>query len=204
MKNLIAQCAERSLSCEWTIISSNQKHEIAPPRAKNITQVEQCSKETIDNVLRASDILILPSRVEGFAIVVAEAIRMGVVPVLSDLLVFKAHPFLNDSNSFQYSPDQVALFVEAISELDTDRNRLFSMQQQSFRDSAKMLAPHEIASLFTARITLSKPHQTMPRRELCSRLDQSFLPNFLVVAIRTFKQKMKSFNFVAGNVEKAT
>ena len=200
VKNLIAQCAERSLSCEWTIISSNQKHEIAPPRAKNITQVEQCSKETIDNVLRASDILILPSRVEGFAIVVAEAMRMGVVPVLSDLLVFKAHPFLNDSNSFQYSPDQVALFVEAISELDTDRNRLFSMQQQSFRDSAKMLAPHEIASLFTARIALSKPHQAMPRRELCSRLDQSFLPNFLVIAIRTLKQKIKSFNFVAGNV----
>jgi hypothetical protein len=30
------------------------------------------------------------------------------------------------------------------------------------------------------------------------------LPNFLVIAIRTLKQKMKSFNFVVGNVEKAT
>ena len=58
------------------------------------------------------------------------------------------------------------------------RNQLYLMQQRAFRDSAKMLAPHEIASLFTARITLSKPHQTMPRRELCSRLDQRFLPNF--------------------------
>ncbi|OUT63780.1 MAG: hypothetical protein CBB70_13395 [Planctomycetaceae bacterium TMED10] len=204
VKDSIAQCAEKSLPCEWTIISSNQKHEIAPPRAKNITQIEQCSKATIDNVLRESDVFILPSRVEGFAIVVAEAMRMGVVPVLSDLMVFKAHPFLNDSNSFQYSPDQVALFVEAISELDADRNQLYLMQQRAFRDSAKMLAPDEIASLFTARITLSKPHQTMPRRELCSRLDQSFLPNFLVVAIRTLKQRMKSFNPAVGNIEKAT
>ena len=115
-------------------------------------------------------------------------------------MVFKAHPFLNDSNSFQYSPDQVALFVEAISELDADRNQLYLMQQRAFRDSAKMLAPHEIASLFTTCITMSKRHRTMPRRELCSRLDQSFLPNFLVIKIRTLKQTMKSFNFAASNV----
>ena len=119
---------------------------------------------------------------------------------LSDLMVFKAHPFLNDSNSFQYSPDQVALFVEAISELDADRNQLYLMQQRAFRDSAKMLAPHEIASLFTTCITMSKRHRTMPRRELCSRLDQSFLPDFLVIKIRTLKQTMKSFNFAASNV----
>ena len=200
VKDSIAQCSARSLPCEWTIISSNQKHEIAPPRDKNVTQIEQCSKAKIDDVLRESDVFILPSRAEGFGIVVAEAMRMGVVPVLSDLKVFKANPLLNESNSFQFTPDQVELFVDAISKLNADRNRLFLMQRQAFRDSAKMLAPHEIASLFTARIALSKPHQAMPRRELCSRLDQSFLPNFLVIAIRTLKQKIKSFNFVAGNV----
>ncbi len=81
VKNLIARCAEKGLPCEWTIISSNQNHEIAPPRAKNITQVEQCSKATIDNVFRESDILILPSRAEGFPLVVVEAMRMGVVPI---------------------------------------------------------------------------------------------------------------------------
>ena len=119
-----------------------------PQEPKTSRRSNSAQKQTIDNVLRESDILILPSRVEGFAIVVAEAMRMGVVPVLSDLLVFKAHPFLNDSNSFQYSPDQVELFISAIAKLNADRNRLFLMQQQSFRDSAKMLAPHEIASLF--------------------------------------------------------
>ena len=80
------------------------------------------------------------------------------------------------------------------------RNRLYLMQQRAFRDSATMLAPHKIASLFTTRITMSKRHRTMPRRELCSRLDQSFLPNFLVITIRTLMKKMKSFNFATGNV----
>jgi len=56
-------------------------------------------------------------------------------------------------NSFQFAPEKVALFVEAISELDADRNQLHLMQQRAFRDSDKMLAPHEIVSLFTERIT---------------------------------------------------
>ncbi len=200
VKDAIAQCSARSLPCEWTIISSNNRHEIAPPRDKNVAQIEQCSKAKIDDILRESDIFILPSRAEGFGIVVAEAMRMGAVPILSDLKVFKANPILNESNSFQVAPNQVELFIGAIAKLNADRNRLFSMQQQAFRDSAKMLAPHEIASLFTARIALSKPHQAMPRRELCSRLDQRFLPNFLVITIRTLKQKMTSSNFVVGNV----
>ena len=200
VKDSIAQCSAKSFPCDWTIISSNTKHEIAPPRDKNVTQIEQCAKATIDNVLRESDILILPSRAEGFPLVVVEAMQRGAVPILSDLKVFKANPLLNESNSFQFTPDQVELFVNAISKLNADRSRLFLMQQQALSDSKKMLAPHEIIARFTTRLALSKPHQTMPRRELCSRLDQRFLPNFLVIAIRTLKQKMTSSNFVVGNV----
>jgi len=88
--------------------------------------LDQCSfmgQRKIDEVaatLKQSDVLIHPTRVEGFGLTIIEAMAAGVVPVVTRLQGITDDIIEDDVNGFLIEPNDVAGFAKRISELLLD------------------------------------------------------------------------------------
>lgn len=80
-------------------------------------------KDNIDYYLRAADIFVLPSDIEGFPLSVLEAMAVGVAPICSSV---GALPDIieNDLNGYLVKPGCVDQIVECILKLGNDRRKL--------------------------------------------------------------------------------
>ena len=83
----------------------------------------------VADIFRKSSIFILPTRIEGFGLAIAEAMMCGAVPVVTWLKDVTDQLVDNGSSGFLIEQDDVAGFVGAISMLLADDNLLHSMSE---------------------------------------------------------------------------
>ena len=86
----------------------------------------------VPDLMRASDILVLPSIEEGFGLVVAEAMASGAVPLISDACTeICTHMY----NGLVHRVGDVATLTEHISLLDRDRTLLARLRAAAIESS---------------------------------------------------------------------
>lgn len=89
------------------------------------------SSENVPNLFSESDILLLPTRVEGFGLVIAEAMACGTVPVVSRLDGITDHIVEDGKSGMLVAVDDVEGYANAIIGLAKDSNRLASFSRNA-------------------------------------------------------------------------
>ena len=106
----------------------------------------------VSEILRNTDIFLLPTRIEGFGISIVEAMMSGAVPIVSRLNGVTDNIVEDGRNGFLVEPDDVQGFAHAIVYLACQRGGLKSMSKAAHAtaidkfSSARMISSYE--SLF--------------------------------------------------------
>ena len=178
----------------WTVIGSGPEEQQVRQQWR-APQVRWSGLVPHAEVLAAyadHDVLVFPSRAEGFPLAVLEAMAAGVVPVSSDLAGVRemVEPGVN---GFLSPVDDVAGFAAAIQTLAADRTALTRMS----RAAAERVAVHfdvrertaAYHDLFTRYREVRRPRPHDVRMPYGSRLDRPWIPNAAVKAVRTFVRR---------------
>lgn len=96
---------------------------------KNCTFTGPLSPEGVAGILGDSDIFLLPTRIEGFGLVIAEAMMSGVVPVVSRLAGITDTIVTHNETGMLVEVDYVEGFSSAILELLSNMDNLALMRQ---------------------------------------------------------------------------
>lgn len=102
---------------------------------KRILMQGATTLEETAKIMRASHILLLPTNLEGFGMVIVEAMMCGLVPVASRLRGITDQIVDHAETGFLVAPGDVAGFAEAIKTIHKDEN-LFRVMSQKARTVA--------------------------------------------------------------------
>jgi glycosyltransferase involved in cell wall biosynthesis len=152
-------------------------------QAANISFYEAGSSSEITELCLQKDILVLPTKFEGFPVAMVEAMSAGCVPIVSDLpggiRELGAH-----QRAIICTMDDNAAFAAAIMELNNNRHLL----QQMGTRCREYIEQHHNAELQTAKyqqlfkekaMSPGAPRHHQVNNPIGSRLDQPFIPNWI-------------------------
>jgi glycosyltransferase involved in cell wall biosynthesis len=157
--------------------------------APGVTFTGTLSRAATVDLLADHDVFVLPTRYEGFPLALMETLGAGTVPVVSDVLSGVPDLVENDVTGLRPPVGDVEAFAAAIEQLSKDRASLERMSangrrlietQYDIRDRA---AAYE--ALFARYAELYKPLSPEATLQYGSRLDQPWIPNAIVRAVRS-------------------
>lgn len=96
-----------------------------------------CSHHRVEEVLSAQNILVLPSNYESIGHVLQEAQMMGVVPIASHLETSTGYVISDRDNGRLCTTGKADDFIEAIAELDRDRDEMKRLSENGRRNVRK-------------------------------------------------------------------
>ena len=113
-------------------LESELKKEFAKKQIdSNIEFMGVMPHEEVRKVLAHSDILLFPTRVEAFGLVIAEAMMEGAVPIVTLLPGITDATVENSRTGFLIKKDNIDAFAQRIVELGKDVNLLIEMSNAS-------------------------------------------------------------------------
>jgi len=180
----------RGVQSRWTIVGSGRDEDTvrARWRSSRVHWTGLLPNCEALRLYREHDVLVLPTRIEGFPVSLLEAMAAGVVPVVTDLpggiqqvvqpgVTGHLHPY-SDVNGFAAS----------IAGLHRDRVKLDQMSkaarqivQEGFDIRQRVCGYQE---LFARWRELRRPRPMRLTMTRGNRLDQAWIPNWLVRMIR--------------------
>lgn len=193
-----AELERRGISVQWTIIGDGPDRDEFQRRWKNrsrVTMLGHRSQEESLSALLSHDVFVLPTRMEGFPVALMEAMAAGLVPVVSDI-ESGVPEIVDESTGFRPPVADIHGFANSIASLHADRNRLEAMGAAArTRMAAEFDLRERVAdyqSLFARYRELRRPRLATMKPPYGSRLDQPWLPNAVVTAVRSFGTARKT------------
>ena len=183
---------ERDVGVTWTIQGTGPDESSMRAAWSDRPDVRWTGMQPMTDVLAlygSHDVLVMPSRGEGLPVALLEAGAAGVVPVVSDLPSGIPEVVTPGVTGFRPASGDVAGFAGAIERLANDRPSLEAMSgavrtrvAERF-DAARCTAAYQ--ALFARWQELKRPRPRVTKLAYGSRLDQPWMPNSVVKALRT-------------------
>jgi len=111
------------------------------------------SPDQTAEIMRTSHVLVLPTNIEGFGIVIVEAMMCGVVPVVSCLPGITDQLVQQDETGFLVPPKDVNGFVEAVKKIHGNNNRLHAMSLNAFKVAAEKFSHETMVDRYESLFT---------------------------------------------------
>ncbi len=183
---------EREVPVDWLIMGRGPDTALLREQWAGEKQVRFYSPDSNAEVLEAlasRDVLVFPTRFEGFPVSLLEAMSAGLVPVASNLPGGLRELVVPGENGFLCQPGDVEAFAAHISWLHHHRTELETMSRHAAdlvnsRYNAGVQSP--VYQDFFARVAAdpAAPRHHRKREKIGSRLDQPWLPNALTRLLR--------------------
>ena len=182
---------QRGVCVEWTVVGDGPSGEQLR-REWQSPAVKWLGERPGDETLRlyaGHDVLVLPTRAEGLSVVLMEAGAAGVVPIVSDLESGTREVVReNGVEGYRAAVGDIAGFADAIASLDSDRQRLEAMSK-SIRKNVEQnfdirACARRYDDLYARWREWKRPRPAHPKLQYGSRLDQPWIPNPIVRALR--------------------
>jgi glycosyltransferase involved in cell wall biosynthesis len=185
---------EKGIPVSWTVVGDGPLKETLKEhagQADNINMVGFVTNEELHHLYHRQDVLFFPSKIEGLPVTIIEAMKTGLVPVVSDIPGGIREVVMPGRSGFLCNPEDANTFVEKIDLLHYDRSLLARLSAAAieFANSRFDLEKNSTRyyEVITGRET-SKPGKTFVR--VGSRLDRAWVHNGVVKMYRKLKRNM--------------
>jgi glycosyltransferase involved in cell wall biosynthesis len=131
---------------------------------KNLTITGKVFPEKVADILKCSDVFLLPTRIEGFGLVIAEAMMSGVVPVVSRLAGITDTIATNNETGMLVEVDDVEGFSFAIIELLSNPDRLSSMMHAAQKVAQEKFTIQRMINDYERLFAEEDNRPTLPKR----------------------------------------
>ena len=178
----------------WTVVGwGGEEHPVKQglQSLQNLTYYPQLENEEVLKQLELQDVFVLPSYNEGLPVALVEAMKAGLVPLISNWENATDELVVTGESGVYIKIGDAEGYAKAIMELNDNRGLLDKMSEQAvgkanqyFDPSKNTTAIEDIILDLGARKIKTK----RPEKSYGSRLDHPFLPNNLVTVLRKFFQ----------------
>ncbi|MGA7159392.1 MAG: glycosyltransferase family 4 protein [Bacteroidota bacterium] len=111
------------------------------------------STDQTAELMRTSHVLLLPTNIEGFGIVIVEAMMCGVVPVVSRLNGITDQLVQQDKTGLLVSPKDVNGFAEAVKKIHDDNNLYQTMSINARKMASERFSHERMADRYESLFT---------------------------------------------------
>jgi len=186
---------ESNSNVHWHVVGS-----VAEPANENITWDEHVTvrhygdmlNDAVLELLKSMQILILPSVAEGMPVIIIEAMKAGVIPLVNNIDGGIQELVIDDKTGYKIENNSIAGYVEKINSLSTDKSQRIKMSYNSVIMANELFDPvintiaieNKIVEMFA---TPNKNKAAV--KTYGSRLDEQWVPNYVVNTIRKISKK---------------
>lgn len=181
---------QNTVNVSWTIIGGGlSKQEVfnLMGNVNNISFYQGLTNEEVIELLPHHDIFILPSLQEGFPVAVVEAMKAGLVPIITDWDGATSELVKHGKTGFYIEPGNAENYANAIGQLNTDRALLTEMSVAASQKANELFDPYvntqNIESVLVNAAQKSKTPKSAEKK-YGSRLDQPWLPSSITAILR--------------------
>jgi glycosyltransferase involved in cell wall biosynthesis len=148
----------------------------------NISNIE------VQKIISKCNVILMPSTGEGLPVALVEAMRMGCVPICSNISDGFPEVVTNGKTGYLLDVKNIDSFVSTIKELYHNRDVLNRMSEQAMIKINELFNPYTNIEVFTEMIENIANHNSVKTisnwKNDLGRLDRSFIPNWLIRIIR--------------------
>ena len=177
---------------EWTMLGKGPESDNFKKQWGEKTNVKFLTPESANSLaelLSEQDILVFPSRFEGFHVAVLESMSVGCVPIVSNLAGGIQQVVLDGVTGFKCHVGDIKAFSEMIINLHGNRELLFKMQLACMdlveQDYNIVNQAPKYQNLFCLLASdTNQPKHFGVNNKIGSRLDNRYIPDWLTQIIR--------------------
>jgi glycosyltransferase involved in cell wall biosynthesis len=122
------------------------------------------NREKVAAILRDSDILLLPTRIEGFGLSIAEAMMSGAVPIVSRIKGVTDDIVSDGITGLLIEPDDTKGFADAIAGLLKNPEKLISMSKAARETAMDRYSAATMLDAYEKLFAEDDDKMAMPRR----------------------------------------
>lgn len=175
---------------QWTILGKGPETEALKQQWSRETNVifDTPANDQLYQVLTHQDILVFPTKFEGFPVALVEAMSLGCIPVVSNL-PGGIRELVNEQTGYKCELDNNAAFADAILKLHNNRRELEEKSRTAFAIARSrhdaIVQTKAYQQLFRGiALESSTPNHHNETGSIGSRLDRRWIPNFVTKTIR--------------------
>ena len=178
----------------WHIIGKEDPDTVSPEWNENI-RVSFYGNRTNSEVLELlpqMKVILLPSLAEGMPVVLIEAMKAGVIPIVNDLPGGIQELIFDGQTGYKIPGNHITGYIEKIKELMNSNKETLTMQKESMKLAHSFFNPQDNTRKIEDSIVgmLEKnPKSKMAEKVYGSRLDNRYFPNFMTTFFRSNKKK---------------
>lgn len=181
---------EKGIGVYWTIIGNGiEKEEVEKVMGHQNKRslFSSLSNEEVINLLPQHDIFILPSLKEGFPVAVVEAMKAGLVPLVTNWDGATEELIVERETGFYFAIGDVDGYVAAISVLNSDRKLLHQITVNAIKKANELFDPFTNTKAIEEVVVQAYSSDKKIKKSFRvygSRLDREWLPNLITKTIR--------------------
>jgi glycosyltransferase involved in cell wall biosynthesis len=160
--------------------------------AHEITVFPFLPNDALIRMFPEMDIFLLPSIKEGFPVTLVEAMKAGVVPLVTNWGGAAEKLVIDDVTGYYLEISDAVGYADKIRILSGNRNKLSALSDAASKTANDLFHPQQNTNAIEAIIQDAFTHQKTNKQALKvygSRLDQKWIPNKLTSLLRTFTKK---------------
>lgn len=184
---------KNKVAIDWIIVGKGKTKEEVQELMNSKTELtyfEQLPNEDILSLLTTADIFLLPSLKEGFPVAVVEAMKAGLVPLVTNWEDATAELIVDGETGFYVATGDAAGYANKIEGLHNNRNELKKMAKAA-ADKANELFNSKINTAIIEeefKMVYNKAVSVkFAKKVYGSRLDEPGIPNIFTKTIRSLK-----------------
>jgi glycosyltransferase involved in cell wall biosynthesis len=183
---------KRSISVEWHLAGGGMTKEQlveawGDAYSERVHFSGELNRGGIDRLLRTSNVMILPSLSEGYPVAVVEAMKYGLIPLVSYWDGAVADLVISGITGFSFQTQDAVGYAECIQKLANDTSGMQQMSTLSKKTADELFSPNQntVNYEYAYISVVSKPKHKQSFKAYGSRLDHPSVPNLLVTTLRS-------------------
>ena len=186
----------QEIQIHWTIVgkvNTNSETYKKLCLLKKYNHYQYLSNEKLIVLLREMNMFVLPSHKEGFPVSLVEAMKAGLVPLVTNWNNATSDLLVNGENGFYLAPEDANGYAEKIKYFIENRNVFYTFSENASAKATSLFHPLENTQRIEKVLifcSIKNDFVRKPKKVYGSRLDQKWMPNSLVFSIRKFRKNI--------------
>ncbi len=184
---------KNNVDVEWHIVGEKDKNLGTVFWAPNISVLfyGEIPNVQILRLLPDIDYILLPSKFEGMPVVLIEAMKAGVIPIVSNISGGIQELVIENETGFKIQANDVQGYINSIIDLNNNWDKRKTLRVNCIKLANQLFDPVSNTLKIENRIIQSANENKIKKatKVYGSRLDSKWIPNLIVVLIRNFLKK---------------